>query len=102
MFVHLVFFYKRPEATVAQVDQLLADCYRLLGAIPEVLLIQAGTPAMTARADADNSYAVGLSVTLADAAAHAVYQKHPLHLEFIARNKPTWTRVQVYDFLARG
>jgi stress responsive alpha/beta barrel protein len=46
----------------------------------------------------DNSYSVGLAVVLPDKAAHDAYQKHPLHLEFIARNQPHWDRVRVHDF----
>jgi hypothetical protein len=53
---------------------------------------------MTKRDVVDNSYAVGLCVIYADEAGHDVYQTHPLHLEFIARNKPNWTSIKVYDF----
>lgn len=55
---------------------------------------------MTPREIVDNSYDVGLCVVLENAAAHDVYQQHPLHLQFIARNKAAWQRIQVYDFLA--
>src|SRR5437879_3558494 len=47
----------------------------------------AGPPAMTPRDVVDNSYSVGLSVILDDSAGHDVYQKHPLHLDFIKANK---------------
>jgi hypothetical protein len=47
----------------------------------------------------DNSYGVALAVHFADAAGHDVYQKHPLHLEFIERNKSCWERVRVFDFV---
>ena len=53
---------------------------------------------MTPREVVDNSYDVGLCVVLDDSAGHDVYQVHPLHNEFIARNKENWARVQVYDF----
>ncbi len=53
---------------------------------------------MTPREVVDNSYSVGLCVILQDAAAHDVYQTHPLHLDFIARNKGEWERVKVMDF----
>ena len=35
---------------------------------------------------------------LDDAAAHDVYQEHPLHKEFVARNKANFDRIRVYDF----
>ena len=53
---------------------------------------------MTPRDVVDNSYGVGLTVVLDDVKGHDVYQEHPLHKEFIARNKPNWKRVQIYDF----
>jgi hypothetical protein len=57
-----------------------------------------GQAAMTPRPVVDNSYHVGLCAILDDGAAHDVYQTHPLHLEFTARYKAHWQRVQVYDF----
>jgi hypothetical protein len=53
---------------------------------------------MTPREVVDNTYDVGLCVALDDVAGHDVYQEHPLHKEFIARNKDHWQRVQIYDF----
>jgi hypothetical protein len=47
----------------------------------------------------DNSYDVGLCVILDDVAGHDVYQTHPLHQQFIDRNKENWLRVQVRDFV---
>lgn len=98
MFVHTVYFYMKPHTPAAAVEQLQQDCKDYLGRIPEVEKLWAGRPAMTPRAVVDNSYAVGLTVVLADTAAHEVYQDHALHKEFIARNNTHWQRVQVYDF----
>lgn len=98
MFVHTVFFWLKPATPDAERDALVADCLQLLGGIPGVRHIWAGVPAMTPREVVDNSYGVGLTVVLDDAAAHDVYQTHALHLEFIARHKAHWQRVQVYDF----
>lgn len=41
---------------------------------------------MTPREVVDNSYVVGLTVILDDTAGHDVYQEHPLHKDFGARN----------------
>ena len=98
MFVHTVYFWLREGADDAARRQLLEDCRKYLGKISTVRHLWAGAPAMTPRDVVDNSYAVGLTVVLDDAAGHDVYQEHPLHKEFIARNKPNWKRVQVYDF----
>ena len=98
MFVHTVYFWVKPETSAAAVEQLENDCRTLLSRIPTVRHVWAGKPAGTPRDVVDNSYAVGLTVVLDDAAGHDVYQEHALHKEFIARNKPNWSRIQVYDF----
>jgi hypothetical protein len=99
MFVHTVFFWLNPGATEAQRKQLMDDCRDYLGEIPAVQGIWVGVPAMTPRDVVDNSYGVGLTVLLENAAGHDEYQAHQLHLDFIARNKETWNRVQIYDFV---
>lgn len=99
MFVHTVFFWMKPGVSDADRQQLLRDCLELLGKVPTVKEIRVGRPAQTPRDVVDNSYDVGLTVMLADKAAHDIYQQHPLHLEFIKRNKQNWVRVQVYDYI---
>lgn len=99
MFVHTVFFWMKPGVSDADRRQLVNDCLELLGKVPTVKQIWAGRPAQTPREVVDNSYDVGLTVILADKAGHDVYQEHPLHLDFIKRNKQNWTRVQVYDYV---
>jgi hypothetical protein len=97
MFIHTVYFWLKPDASATARDQLKRDCVEYLGEIPGVKFLFAGIPAGTDRPVVDNSYAVAVTVALDDAAGHEVYQTHPLHLDFIARNKPNWDRVQVYD-----
>ena len=98
MFVHVVLFWLNDGAPPTAREQLVNDCQGYLAKIPTVRNLWTGRPAMTPREVVDNSYAVGLCVVLDDVAGHDVYQEHPLHKEFIARNKPNWKRVQVYDF----
>jgi hypothetical protein len=98
MFIHHVYFWLKPGTSKAAKDQIIADCRELLVGIPGVLNLWAGEPAGIQREVVDNSYGVGLAVVLKDAAAHDVYQKHELHLKFLARNKEHWERVRVYDF----
>ena len=99
MFIHTVYFWLDNAASDADCKQLIHDCRKYLGKVPTVRQLWAGPPALTPRDVVDNSYAVGLTVVLDDAAAHDVYQEHPLHKEFIQRNKVHWARVQVYDFM---
>lgn len=98
MFIHTVYFWLKDGIPQSAQQQVIDDCVKYLGNVPGVRHLWTGRPAMTPRDVVDNSYGVGLTVVLDDSAAHDVYQEHPLHLEFIARNKTSWTRVQVYDF----
>ena len=90
MFVHAVYFWMNPDAPESARRQLVEDCKTYLGKVTGVRHLW--------RDVVDNTYDVGLLVVLDDAAGHDVYQEHPLHKEFIARNKPHWKRVQIYDF----
>ena len=83
MFIHTVYFWLTENAPPTACEQLVRDCKQILGKIPTVLHLFAGPPAMTPRDVVDNSYAIGLTVILDDSAAHEIYQKHPLHLDFI-------------------
>ncbi len=99
MFTHVVLFWLNAGSPATARSSLVADCLALLGKIHGVKFISAGHPAMTPREVVDNSYDVGLCVILENSAAHDVYQTHPLHLEFIARNKAHWDRIRVMDFV---
>ena len=99
MFIHQVCFWLKPGTPPAASEQLISDCRKYLGGVPGVKQLVAGPPAMTPREVVDNSYQVGLLVAFDDSAAHDVYQTHPLHNEFIARNKEHWERVRVLDFI---
>ncbi|MBI5832044.1 MAG: Dabb family protein [Armatimonadetes bacterium] len=98
MFIHTVYFWLNDDAPAGAAEQIVADCREYLAKIESVRQLWAGLPAMTPRDVVDNSYGVGLTVVFDDAAGHDVYAPHPLHNEFIARNKASWARVQVYDF----
>jgi len=98
MFVHSVYFWLKEGTPDAARRQLVEDCTTYLVKIPAVRHLWAGRPAMTPRPVVDNTYDVGLVVALDDAAGHDVYQEHPLHKDFVARNKPHWKRIQIYDF----
>src|SRR4029079_11173793 len=98
MFIHVVYFWLKPGTPDSARAQLIEDCRAYLGRIPAVRHLWSGPPAMTPREVVDNSHDVGLCVALDDDAGHAIYQEHLMHKDFIARNKPNWQRVQVYDF----
>lgn len=94
MFTHVVLFnLTKPEAA----KQVLDDARRLLAGIPSIRFIDVGTPAGTPRDTVDSSYDVGLVTVFDDVAGHDAYQVHPLHLEFVARNKASFAKVRVFD-----
>lgn len=99
MFVHTVYFWLNEDAPAPAASQLIEDCRTILRQVPTVRQLWAGPAANTPRDVVDNSYACGLTVLFDDSAGHDVYQDHPLHYEFIERNKTNWKRVQVYDFV---
>jgi len=99
MFVHTVFFWLREGTPEEARAQLIQDCRTLLSRVPTARHVWAGPPANTPRDVVDNSYGCGLTVLFDDAEGHDVYQDHPLHQEFIDRNRAHWERVQVYDFV---
>jgi len=98
MFVHTVYFWLKPGTSPEARTQLVNDCTNYLAKISTVRHLWVGRPAMTPRPVVDNSYDFGLTVVLDDLAGHDVYQAHPLHLEFVARNGGTFGRVQIYDY----
>ena len=100
MFTHVVLFWLKKDSPADARRQLEDDCRSLLAKIPTIKFIDAGRAAMTPREVVDNSYDVGLVTVFADKDGHDTYQSHELHLQFIARNKPHFERIQVYDFVA--
>jgi hypothetical protein len=97
MLVHTVYFWLKPEITPAQRAEFRRGV-ESLGGIKAVDKIYVGTPAKTEkRPIIDDSYSVALTVVCKDVAAHDAYQVDPLHLEFVAKFKTFWTRVQIYD-----
>lgn len=98
MLVHTVLFYLKPD--ISALDRaLFAEEVAKLGTIGNLQAFHLGTPAaVPPRPVLDASYDFGISVVVADVAAHDAYQADPIHLHFIATCKHLWTRVQVYDF----
>jgi hypothetical protein len=99
MFVHTVYFWLTEDAPASAAAQLIEDCRSILSQVPTVRQLWAGPAAQTPREVVDNSYACGLTVLFDDREGQDVYQDHPLHHDFIERNKASWKRVQVFDFV---
>lgn len=97
MLVHSVYFWLKPDLTDAQRAEFRASI-ETLKKIPSIEVAYIGVPAgVPDRPVIDKSYSVGLTVLCKDVAAHNAYQVDPIHLEFIAKCKTYWARVQIYD-----
>ncbi|WP_367866414.1 Dabb family protein [Pedobacter sp. WC2423] len=95
--VHHVFFWLKNPASKADRDQLVAGV-KTLSAIETVNHLKVGIVASTEKRDVvDNSWAVSELIFFKDLAGQAVYQTHPIHLEFIKNCSHLWEKVIVYD-----
>jgi hypothetical protein len=98
MLVHLVYIWLKPDNKQIAREQFLNDCDAILKKIPSVRHLWCGRMIPSTRDVVDSSYDVGVCVIYDDQAGHDLYQEHPLHKEFLARNKPNFERIRVYDF----
>ncbi|MBA4029458.1 MAG: stress responsive protein [Planctomyces sp.] len=95
--VHVVYF-ELHEPTPENTQKLVAACHKYLKDHPGVVYFAAG--GLVEELDRpvnQRDFQVALCVAFDSKANHDIYQTAPLHLEFIAENKPTWKRVRVFD-----
>lgn len=93
---HQVFFTLNDRSDAA-IDALLADCETFLTDHPGMVEFAVGRREPRYNRPVNADYDVALHTVFADQAAHDVYQTAQRHLDFIARNKPNWASVQVFD-----
>jgi hypothetical protein len=97
MLIHSVYFWFKPDAAPAVVQEFEAGLRRL-ASISEVQQAHFGRPAATPKRDViDDTYAWGLVAVFADLEAHDRYQDHPLHQDFLRDFAASWQQVRVYD-----
>ena len=92
---HVLFWLKEPDN-----EQHRRQFLRELRGMTKIEIIEEysiGVPAGTPRDVVDNSWTFDWLLTFRDRDAWAVYNDHPLHLEFIERAAHLWERVQIYD-----
>lgn len=95
--VHHVFFWLKNPDSKADRDQLIAGI-KTLKKIETVHQMHVGVVADTEERDViDKSWSVSELIYFEDLPAQAVYQTHPLHLEFIKNCSHLWRKVVVYD-----
>jgi hypothetical protein len=96
-FAHDVYFTLKdstPETRQALVDA----CQEYLSGHDGTVLFAAGTRAPEMKRDVnDTEFDVSLHIYFEDEVAHAAYQEHPRHQEFIAQMNANWKTVRVFD-----
>ncbi len=98
-FVHMVFFWLKPETDILSFQK---ETDKFVSSIPTIVQYHVGAPAGTPREVVDNSYSVSLVVTFRSKEDQDAYQTDPIHLKYVDQNKDKWERVQIYDSLSIG
>lgn len=93
--IHQVYFWLHD---VSNTQEFLTEAVPMLGRCKTVAKFIAGTPASTADRDVvDHSFQVACTIFFDSLEDQDVYQKDPLHLEFIEKYSSMWKTVKVYD-----
>lgn len=97
VFTHDVYFTLQ-ESTPETRQALVDACHEYLSGHDGTLLFAVGTRAREMERDVnDTAFDVSLHIHFEDEAAHAAYQEHPRHQEFIATMNANWKTVRVFD-----
>jgi Stress responsive A/B Barrel Domain len=100
MLVHNVFF-KLKESDETHRAALVVACRKYLKDHPGIIFFAVGTPdPELTREVNDRDFDVSLHIVFQSRADHDAYQEAPLHLQFVAENKPGWAKVRVFDSIA--
>jgi len=95
--VHHVFFWLKNPGSQPDRDELIKGVKTLSG-IETVKHMHVGIVASTEKRDVvDNSWDVSELLFFDDLAGQAIYQTHPIHLEFVNKYSHLWETVVVYD-----
>jgi hypothetical protein len=101
-YIHVVIFTMKKDAPAGAVDEVIADCHKMLAKISVVRSVKAGRPSkQVAEKVVKTNYDVGLLVTVDDFDGVKAYLEDPLHKEFVKKHGPHFemTKLQVFDFV---
>jgi hypothetical protein len=96
MVVHHVYFWLKNAENQADKAALVAGL-ELLSKVPTIRLAHIGTPAPTHRGVIERSYSISWLCFFDNLEEEEIYQKHPIHLKFVADCAHLWEKVVVYD-----
>mgnify|MGYP002622959221 CR=1 FL=1 len=100
--IHCVFFTCKEGTPDSEIDSLVADAYNLLAKVPGVKRVDSGRRDERLNREVNNrTYTVGLLVEFDDKAGHDIYADHPTHMEYVNKHKEHWTKVEVFDYVAK-
>jgi hypothetical protein len=95
--LHSVYFYFKdttdPTLIEAQTHAILSELTQIEG----VSNVMAGAPEGIDRDVVDNAYGTSLHLVVADRPALQKYQEDPIHQAYVARFKPNWSYIKVFD-----
>src|SRR5262249_33969050 len=95
--VHHVFFTLKNPASTEDRDKLI-EGVKTLSKIETVRELHVGVIASTEKRDVVNTdWQVSELMFFDDLAGQAVYQNHPIHLDFVKNYSHLWAKVVVYD-----
>lgn len=102
MLAHNVFFSLK-ESNDKNRAHLMEECQKYLANHEGTVYFAAGTVvADLDRPVNDRDWDVGLHLVFQDRECHDKYQVAKTHLEFIERNKDSWSKVRVFDSYVEG
>lgn len=96
IFVHHVYFWMNEGKTKKDKEKLL-EGLNTLKKIDVIKTFHIGKPASTNRDVIDTSYDFSLLLIFKNLEEQEIYQKHPVHLDFIKNYAHLWSTVKVYD-----
>jgi hypothetical protein len=109
MLVHAVIFTLKkdtPEGKGGEkVDEVIADCHKMLSKIKSVRKVMAGRPTKEkAEPITQTGYDVGMIILVDDFAGLKAYLEDPIHVEFVKKWGKSFDieKLKVYDFIDTG
>lgn len=96
IFIHHVYFWLKNPGNEADRAKLV-EGLEALSAVPTIKMCHIGTPATTNRGVIERGYAISWLCFFKNMEEEEIYQKHPIHLNFVEKYSHLWEKVIVYD-----